>query len=296
MGELEGRTIWVTGGGRGIGRAIAAGCAREGARLVLAARSKPELEAAAAAIQDESGAEVLAVPCDVSRQADVDRFFEAACSRFGPPYGLVCAAGILGAIGPFDALSPGDWERAFQVNVMGTVRCARAALGGMKAAGEGRIVLFSGAGQGPFPRLSAYAASKGAIWRLSETLGAELAPHGVFVNAIAPGLVKTGLQAEILAAGRERSGEALYEQTLKLERDGGPSPEPAVKLALFLLSPRGAGLAGKVISALWDDYEALPDSGGLAATDLFTFRRVVTRSGGTRYPKGRRAKAKQTRL
>src|SRR5204862_997534 len=124
---------------------------------------------------------------------------------------------------PFDESPFEEWERAIRVNLLGAALCVRAVLPGMKRRRAGRVVLFSGGGQGPLPRRTAYAASKGAIWRLTESLGAELAPFGIYVNAIAPGAVNTRFLADLLQAGPERAGPAAHEEARKQQEAGGAS-------------------------------------------------------------------------
>jgi NAD(P)-dependent dehydrogenase (short-subunit alcohol dehydrogenase family) len=152
----------------------------------------------------------------------------------------------------------------------------------MKRRGEGRIILFSGGGQGALPNFTSYVASKGAILRFTETLGAELAPHGVFVNAISPGAVNTKFLDDLLAAGPSKVGEAVYQKSLKQRQEGGVPPEKAADLALYLLSPEATGLCGKNLSAVWDNYRDMKNPAALSQTDLYTMRRVVDERGGTR--------------
>src|SRR5205823_2071382 len=154
--------------------------------------------------------------------------------------------------------------------------CIHAVVPGMKRRRAGRIILFSGGGQGPLPRRTSYAASKGAIWRLTESLGAELAPSGVFVNAIAPGAVNTRFLTDLLAAGPERAGTEAHKEALKQQVTGGVPAERAVDLALYLMSEASAGLSGRVISAVWDKYRDWRNPEAISATDQYTMKRVVT--------------------
>jgi NAD(P)-dependent dehydrogenase (short-subunit alcohol dehydrogenase family) len=279
---LSGKVAVVTGGSRGIGRAIAFLCARRGMRIALCARSPGELEEARSAIERETNARVFAHPVDVDNEQAVVDFVDRTERELGSPHALVCAAGILGAVGSFEETSSAEWERAVRVNLFGAARCIRALLPGMRRRGSGRIVLFSGGGQGPLPRRTSYAASKGAIWRLTESLGAELAPAGIFVNAIAPGAVNTRFLDDLLVAGPDRAGSDAHQKAHEQQRQGGNSAERAADLALFLLSDESAGLTGKVVSAVWDRYRDWRDLTALSATDQFTMKRVVTRDGRTR--------------
>jgi len=182
-------------------------------------------------------------------------------------------------VGPFEELSIDAWEATIQVNLFGTARVAHAVIPAMKRRGGGRIVFMSGGGQGPLPRRTAYVTGKGAIWRLTESLGAELAPAKIYVNAIAPGAVNTVILDDILRAGPEK---LEYADAVKQRETGGTPPAKAAELAAFLLSERSAGLSGKILSAVWDDYAGWTDLEGISRSDLYTMRRVTRPDGGTR--------------
>jgi NAD(P)-dependent dehydrogenase (short-subunit alcohol dehydrogenase family) len=280
--ELAERVVLIAGGGRGIGRAIALACAAQGARVGICARTGPDLEETHRELSRRSGQRALAVQADVTDAGDVGRLVERSERELGPIWGLVCAAGVLGTIGPFGESRFEDWERTIEINLLGAARCAHAVVPGMKKRGAGRIVFFSGGGQGAQARRTAYVASKGAIWRLTESLGAELAPAGVLVNAIAPGAVNTRLLEEVLAAGPTGVGGAEYESALRQEMSGGNSPDKAAALCVFLLSDRSHGLYGKVLSAVWDDWTSWTDLDAISRSDLYTMKRVTSSDGGTR--------------
>ena len=279
---LSGKVVVITGGSRGIGQAVALACAREGMRVAVCARSSEELEDTRALVARETREELLTGTADVAEARSVGEFVARTERELGPAYALVCAAGILGAIGPIDETPFEQWEQSIRVNLFGTVHAIRAVLAGMKGRGAGRIVLFSGGGQGPLPRRTSYAASKGALWRLTESLGHELAPSGVYVNAIAPGAVNTQFLADVLAAGPERAGLDAYDDALEQERAGGAPAQRAADLAMYLLSDASAGLYAKIISAIWDDYRDWRDLGKISKSDRYTMKRVVSPDGRTR--------------
>ena len=147
------------------------------------------------------------VPTDVTRADEVERLIAETSASLGPPDALVNCAGVYGPIGPSHEVDAAAWARAIEVNLVGTFLCCRAVLPTMIARRRGRIVNMSGGGAtAPLARFSAYAASKAAVVRLTETLAEEVAGDGVQVNAIAPGAIDTSLQDEVLAAG-ERAGD-----------------------------------------------------------------------------------------
>ena len=276
------KVVMVTGGSRGIGRSIALACAKQGMLLALCARSASDLEETRSLIERETGIMPMISALDVSDGAATIEFVARTERELGSVHGLVCAAGILGPVGEFDELSFDEWEQAVRVNLFGAARCVHAVLPGMKRRRAGRVILFSGGGQGPQPRRTSYVASKGAIWRLTESLGAEAGPHGIDINAIAPGAVNTRFLTDLIEAGPERAGDAAYAEALKQRDTGGTSAERAADLALFLLSEESAGLHGKVISAVWDNYREWRDLATISRSDRYTMKRVVTADGRTR--------------
>jgi NAD(P)-dependent dehydrogenase (short-subunit alcohol dehydrogenase family) len=252
---LDNRVALITGGGRGIGAGIAAAFVGEGARVFLVARTGGELERVAAELT-AAGGRVAWRAADVS-DAEALAAAVAHCEgELGPVDVLVNAAGIYGPIGLTWETDAAEWSRAVEVNLLGTLHACRAVIPGMVERGAGRIITFSGGGAtAPLPRFSAYAATKAAVVRLTETLAQELAPYGVLVNAVAPGAIDTTLQDAVLEAG-ERAGE-LHERMRRLRETGeGATPlDVPVALAVFLASSSANGLSGKLISAPHDGWQ-----------------------------------------
>lgn len=270
--NMKDQVVVITGGARGIGRAIAQACQKQGYRVVIAARSNSDLE------ESQQLFPCTAVQADVSKSADLKRLMKTA-SELGPLYGLVCAAGVYGPMGAFQDVDFDEWEKAITINLTGTARSVHAALPYMKK--DSRIVLFSGGGQGGMSNFSAYTTSKGGIWRLTETLAAELAKNEIYLNAMAPGAVNTKLLDDLLAAGPEKVGKEIYEKSVQQKKNGGQGADKAAHLTLYFLSDKARGLFGKTISAVWDpilDFK-IED---LMKDEIYSFRRVVDHNGNTR--------------
>jgi len=144
-----------------------------------------------------------------------------------------------------------------------------------------KIVNLSGGGAtAPLPRLSAYAASKAAVVRLTETLAVE--NPEIAINAIAPGALNTRMLEEVLAAGPERVGAAFYESALKQKKSGGAPLDAGAGLCVFLLSPESDGISGRLISAIWDKWKDLPaHAEELRRGDIYTLRRIVPKDRGS---------------
>ncbi len=237
---LDGTVAVVTGGGRGIGARIARELAEAGARVAVAARSGEQVERVAREIGG------VAFQLDVADETAVARMVTEVERELGPIDVLVNAAGVMR---PPDAPStweenPADWWRVFEVNVLGAYLCCRAALRGMVERGRGRIIsLGSAAGYLPVTPSplggTSYGASKAALYRFGEMLAVEVAPHGIAVFTISPGLVRSGMTESL--------------------GDGAPwtPPELAPRLVRVLAGGRADGLSGRYIHAEHDSIEDL---------------------------------------
>ncbi len=259
----------VTGGSMGIGLAIARALAADGDRLTLAARDAGALQHAAEGLP---GAEHRAFPLDVTDEAG----WRELAAQLGALDGLVCAAALLGPIGPIGSYAPSEFLATVEVNLHGTLRAIHHCLPALRA-GRGAIVTFGGGGAtAPLPRYDAYAASKAAIVRLTENLARDLLEDGIRVNCVAPGFVATRMHEQTLAAGVENVGSDYYERTTRELESGGATAEDAAQLVRFLLGPeRDVLFAGKLISARWDDWRDPGFRARLAdSADLATLRRI----------------------
>jgi len=189
MGAFDGQVAFVTGASSGIGAALARELARQGADVALAARRRDRLEALAAEIRAGSR-RALALECDVARDGDVERAMARTAAELGRVDVVVANAGF-GVVGALERLSLEDYRRQFETNVFGVLRTVYAGLPELRRT-RGRLVLVgSVSGHVALPGSSAYAMSKFALRALAEALDGELAPHGVSVTLVSPGLVRT---------------------------------------------------------------------------------------------------------
>jgi NAD(P)-dependent dehydrogenase (short-subunit alcohol dehydrogenase family) len=270
------RVVVVTGGGRGIGAAVAHAFAADGAAVFLIARSDAELRATAAEIT-ASGGRAASASADVAELSAVRSAFATCRREFGAVDVLVNAAGVYGPIGRAWEVDAEAWWKAQEINLRGTLHTCAAVIPEMIARRAGRIVNFSGGGAtAPLPRFSAYAASKAAVVRLTETLAEEVREYGITVNAIAPGAVDTRLQDEVLSAGAEAGDLYGRMQRLRETGEGGVPAALAASLAVFLAGDAAAGLTGKLIAAPHDGWQQWTEEriSELAASPWFTLRRL----------------------
>jgi NAD(P)-dependent dehydrogenase (short-subunit alcohol dehydrogenase family) len=248
----------VTGGGRGIGRAVATALAAEGAAVAVVARTATELQQTAEAIL-AAGGEAIPVVADVARPADVARAVEAT-RALGPIELLVNNAGVGGSIGPMWESDPESWWRAVEINLRGTFNCTNAVLPEMVERERGRIInVASDAGVYRWPLVSHYAVAKAAVIKLTENLATEARRHGITAFAIHPGLVRVGLtQAALDAQVADGAPEArVHAWVRKQLEDGLDVPlERSVELVVRLASGEADELSGRYIS-VHDDLDDL---------------------------------------
>jgi len=282
--KLRGKNVLVTGGSRGLGRAVVKEFCTEGANVLFCARNEKQL----AATYDElsplfgSTQRLVAQVCDISEEKEVARLFERLAREFGSLYAVVNNAGVQEPIGFFEKVDWPAWRRTIEVNLLGTALVCRHAIPVLKANGCGKVVNLSGGGAaGPRARFSAYAASKAAVVRLTETLAEELRDFHIDVNAVAPGPLNTRLLDEVLAAGEDKAGAQNYAQALQQVNEGGHSIDDAARLCVYLASPASDGITGRLISARWDPWREFQQYRELLqSSDIYTLRRIVPRDRG----------------
>ena len=238
--QLKDKVALITGGGRGIGRAIAMGYAAEGAQVAIAARNKAQLDEVAAAIAAQGG-ESLAVPTDLRVRSEVERLVQKTVERFGRIDILVNNAGV-NPRGPFLDATDEHWEQAWQINVIGVVRCCRAVLPIMQRQSSGNIInVGSGMGQVGHADMSVYCASKAALHGLTQAIAEEVWSEGIIANVLIPGPVKTELSKPSWQAA----------SSFRAASDPWKEPEQVVASALFLaVQPPASGMTGQILSIM----------------------------------------------
>jgi 3-hydroxybutyrate dehydrogenase len=252
---LENKIAVVTGGGRGIGRAIALKFAEEGARVAVMARTQSQIEDTCRQVT-ALGREAVGLSGDVSKKADIINFVQKTLDRFGPPDILVNAAGISRRSLTVD-YDDEDWQQVIQVNLFGTYLACKYFIKTMLERKTGRIInIASIAGKIAQPFNSSYAASKHGILGLTKTLALEtgmMGASGITVNAICPGPVKTEMLEGLFAYLAQVSGvkkEEVFEKRMKPQFIQGRmlDPDEIADLALYLASDQAKGITGQSIN------------------------------------------------
>jgi NAD(P)-dependent dehydrogenase (short-subunit alcohol dehydrogenase family) len=246
--SLAGRTIVVTGAGSGLGRAMAVGCGEAGGNVVCADVNESAAEETAAAIQ-AAGGQAIAARVDVVDEASVAELVDRSVSTYGTLDVMFCNAGISGYYRRIEDIDVAEWRRVLDVNLTGVMLCAKHAARVMIPQGRGKVILtasiwgFIGSDSVP---IADYAASKGGVVNLTRELALQLVPHGVTVNAIAPGFFNTNL-------GREKGIDPAIKQQLReasinlIPTHRRAEPDEMAGSAVFLASPASDMVNGHVL-------------------------------------------------
>ena len=245
--KLDGRVAVVTGGAQGIGRAIALGLAREGAKVVIADLQADKAESVVNELKDV-GTEALALEVDVANEPGVKRLAEQTFNRFGRVDILVNDAGVY-LKAPVVEISEENWDRTINVNLGGNFLCARAFVPAMRAQKSGRIIsVASGIAHYGAKEFAPYAASKAAIIGFVKALARELGPDGITVNAICPGAANTAMPRT------HRTEEELMARLRSNPLGHVLEPEDFVGTVLFLASDRASYITGQAINVNCGSY------------------------------------------
>ncbi len=240
--RLDGRVALVTGGSRGIGRAVALALAQAGADVVVAARKAQDLDSVAEEVR-ALGRRGLAVPAHLARRADIDRLFESTLEAFGRLDVLVNNAATNPVFGPLADIDEDAWDRIMALNVKGYLLAAQRAARAMAPLGRGVIInMASTAGLRASPGLGAYSVSKAAVIMLTRVLGRELGPLGIRVNGIAPALIETRFSEALWKNPEILDG---YLKSTPLGRAG--QPEEVGGAVVYLCSDAASYVTGQTL-------------------------------------------------
>lgn len=222
---LENKTAFVTGGSKGIGKAIAIALAAEGANVVICGRGEEALHTAKLEIE-QNGGNVLAVQADLSKNEDVEKLVASAIECYQTIDILVNNAGIASGFDDFESLEIEDWQRLFDINLFGTVRVTKAVIPYMKKAGYGRIInISSESGVQPDPFMPHYNASKAALINFTKSLSKAYAAQGILVNTVSPAFILTPMLENLLKDNAEKQNISYDEAVQQFLKENRPHVE-----------------------------------------------------------------------
>lgn len=282
--NIQKDSIFISGATSGLGLGVAEHFAKSGHTLIFCARNEDTVSKVENHLKSiSSGSQIiLGFKCDVSNSLSVSKMFDDLKNRGIDVDVLICNAGVIGPIDKFLETEHREWQKAFDINLYGTISLIAEVLPWMISQRQGRIIHISGGGAtSPLFGMSSYAASKAAAVRFIETLALEYLDSGVTFNSIAPGMLKTQLLDQMLEAGPERIGRKLFTRSSAKADSSTDTAELAIRLIDFLASQASLGITGKLISAEWDNWSEWPNHlTELASSDLYTLRRITAKDRG----------------
>ena len=271
----------ITGGTKGLGKFLVHRFWLASFSLVVIARQEADILKVLKGLPKRDDQKALALPCDMGSPGKVAELVERLKNSCPQLKVIINNAAVQGPIGPVWGNDFSAWQQALQVNLLAPVTICNGLIPLMISSGGGSIINLSGGGAtGPRANFSAYATAKAGLVRFSETIAEELKTSDIRVNCIAPGAMKTDMLAEVLSKAHA-AGEKEHSLASKVFEEGGASMDRVADLALFLASDASKGITGKLISAVWDDWEHWPEHlSDLSNSDVYTLRRITGRDRG----------------
>lgn len=267
---LQGQVALVTGGGRGIGRAIAIALANEGAAIAVLARSQHEIDQTASEIT-ANGATALAISADVTQRSQVESAVDTVTKQLGPIDILINNAGGGGnSIGPVAEVNPDEWWNTVELNLRSVFLCSHAVLPSMLERKSGRIINISSAlALRPGPNGSSYSVSKAAAIRLTDSMAVELAPNGITVFAVSPGLVRTALTDQLT---NSEAGQKWLPHMQHIPDNQWTPPEEGAALVAAIASGKADALSGRYLHVTDDLDDLIARADEIRTNDTLTLR------------------------
>lgn len=275
------RYALITGGSKGLGVHLVRRFWLDGYNLVVVARNQVDIHAVLDELPKRNDQSATPMACDLADTAKVAMLLDSIQTTIPHLDVLVNNAAIQGPIGPLRENDLSAWQQALQINLLAPVALCQGLIPLMKRPRGASIINLSGGGAtGPRANFSAYATAKAGLVRFSDTLADELKGDGIRVNCIAPGAMRTAMLQEVLQKG-DAAGKREVSLASEVFEKGGASMDRVADLALFLASDASKGISGKLISAVWDNWEQWPQHlDELSQSDVYTLRRIAGRDRG----------------
>jgi len=279
---MSGSWVVVTGASRGLGVHLVKSFWSEGWNIALVSRDKVTLSKVCKDLPKRSNQSAVLFQCDLAQPVEVTALVKKITDQLPRLNVLINNAAIHGPIGPLVKNNLMLWNEVIQVNLMAPVTLCHGLIDFISSSGGGSIINLSGGGAtGPRSNFTAYASAKAALVRFSETLAQEVQAQQIRVNCISPGTMKTTLLEEVLAFGKTVAGIREFEIAEKVIAQGDASMDRVADLALFLAGDASLGVSGKLVSAVWDNWQEWPKHiEQLQKSDAYTLRRISGRDRG----------------
>lgn len=280
--DVSSKTCLITGASRGLGKYLAEYFWQKSWNLLLVARDQKQLEQLVDSLEKRDDQNVHCISADFGEESAPFEIIKTARSLTANLDLLINNAACQGSIGPLWENDWQEWEKTIRVNLLAPVALCKEAASWMLPAKKGGIINLSGGGAtGPRANFTAYATAKAGLVRFSETLAEELKSFGITVNCLAPGTMGTDMMKEVVSKGDALAGKREYEIAVKTLKEGGTSMEKVAHLCHFLANESGSEITGKLISAVWDNWEVWPEHlAELSQSDVYTLRRIAGRDRG----------------
>lgn len=273
--------ILITGASKGLGSFLAQHLAHSEFDLCLVARNEILLRKLSRKLSSETGRKIIPIVCDLANPRAVEKLISTIKKDLPSLVAIINNAAIHGPIGSFWETDWKLWQEVIQVNLLAPVFLCRSCIPLMRKTGGSIINISGGGATSPRANFSAYATAKTGLVRFSETLSEEVKNFGIRVNCIAPGAMKTALLSEVIEKGVRAAGQREFDLAEKVLNEGGYDMNQVANLVNFLISEKGSGVTGKLISAVWDNWEKWAEHlDDLKNSDIYTLRRIVGRDRG----------------
>ena len=273
------KKIIITGANQGIGNMIAKYFYSKGSNLILCARNKKKLVSSTKDFKTYFNNKLYLEKLDISKKKQVDLFFKKILKKHKTIHVLINNAGVLGPAGPSEKINWNKWINTIEINLLGSIYMINKIIPHFKKKNYGKIVQFSGGGStSPLPYFSPYTVSKVGVVRFVENISHELFKYNITINSIAPGQVKTKMMYQILKAGPKKVGKEYYKKTKKNLKKGKSNFDKIISLVEFLSHENSDQISGKLLSAVWDNWEILKKKkykNKIKYSDIGNLRRII---------------------
>lgn len=286
--EFKNKNCLITGASKGLGYAIAEVFVKNGASVLICSRNLKQIDKAVSRLERlklYSGQVVSGEKCDMSENSEVDLMVDNFVNRFKAIDILINNAGVYGPFGNIEKINWDEWLKAIQINLFGPIYITRALIPHFRKETKGKIINISGGGAtSPMPGLSSYAVAKAGLVRFTETLAHELRLANIDVNSVAPGALATRLLDQVIKEGGNKLNKKFIDRMIEIKKNGGTSLQVASSCILNMASKDFDGITGKLISAVWDDWDKINENKNvLANSDIYTLRRITASDRGEKW-------------